>query len=250
MGVLVCALVLANVACLIAPALRRSLHGADLVKDETHLWCIAQAAQQFAQANREQWLVTWDPNASDAAWAMNTTANLYGQFVHQQLITPEFLVSPVERNPRVGPGKAIPSSYAHQQPTEARSPRLANTYWATRMWFSTRFPEVVGVTARDAETITTPMVNRRSYPIRMLGWKDCWAGNVAYADGHVESKYAWLQNGVTGVDAVGRYVSHDGEECPDLPWLDEPDDGAGTNDSLGIFEKAGRRRQDFVPVWD
>lgn len=253
-GLLLVLVFLGVMACVVAVmgrGLHRSMHGADQIKDAIQLRNLAQATRQFAQANDGHWLMTWDSDADDAAWAKNTTASLYERFVFQQLVTPEMLVSVVETNRNVGMGKAIPASYAHQQPTVARAPTIERAAFSTYPLFSNRFPEVVGVTARASGSVTTPFANPKSHALRAYGTGDAWRGNVVYADGHAAFESGWLQaGGVTPTLELETYEAADGTARADLPFWDEADDPTGTNHYLGIFTAAGRERGDFTAVWD
>ena len=231
------------------------------VKDSISQRGLIMAITQWTQNNADRWPIS--AGGAGPSWGNNTTANLYWALMLQQLVKPDSLVSPAERNPNVRPyrdGEVFSvdlsspgvshASYAHMQPSDARSIWFSS-YSSSAPIISTRFSEVGGISARKASSVTTPFTNAQSFALGVFGVSGEWSGNVAYADGHVEFQSNWLgQGGVTDTSGLPTYTDADGQTWPDLPYFDEQDDPKGTNHFLGIFTKAGRDRGDFVAVYD
>lgn len=182
------------------------------------------------------------------AHAKNTTANIFSVLVFNELITPEMLVSRVERgnvralsgyqykrpSSAVDPTRALwdPAlsadftkaqganvSYSHLQPDLARLSRWRNTFDRNDPVMSNRGPHITGVSPSIA------IGNPGSLTLTNGGWK----GNVAYSDNHMSFE-----------DGYG--------DPDDNRFFDEPTDPA--NAYLGIFTKAGKNASDFTAIWD
>ncbi|HZW08120.1 MAG TPA: hypothetical protein VFF65_13440 [Phycisphaerales bacterium] len=161
-------------------------------------------------------------------------------------------------------------SYAHLQPSAGKdgkpnTGRLARwscTFNASEALMCNRGPEISSVAyaaapgpGKDlAEDAATPTyVNAASntfgfYPAPAAGGA-AWSGNVAWNDNHVDFLRAHYKPGKP-VDTAAFYTGPRGERKPDMAFFDEPDDGALSNNFLGLFVKAGNRPADFKPIWD
>ena len=60
----------------------------------------------------------------------------------------------------------------------------------------------------------------------------------------------WKGRAVTQKELGRKVVYIEDRTHPDLPFYDEPDDKAATNDFLGVFTASGRARNDFNSIWD
>jgi hypothetical protein len=214
-----------------------------------------------------------DVTVPEPGEAKDTTANIMAIMVHSGIISPEMLVSPHEVNPKIrvieryeydSPrGVAKPElaaqaywdpklsadftsregghvSYAHLLPFGERRARWANTFVATEAVLGSRGPEIVRVEERDGRVV--PMLAEPgTLTFRMHRPWDRWQGHVAFNDNHVEFLSAMTS---------GKYRDAAGRERPDFLHFDEPDDATGVNHFLGIFIRAGERREDWRGIWD
>lgn len=180
-------------------------------RDSTQLSQISQAIIVFSVDNDGQYVrpglvdrlpmnvggeVREIPGRGEEDVTRNTTAALYSAMIVQNYLTPEVVVSPVERNPRV----AVIKDYAYDKYDPA-----ADTYW------DTAFVADLGV-ASNASYAHQPMFGKRMD----LHWRNtmdagaavlgnrgplhgepdgrsytssphgCWSGNVVYNDNHVK----------------------------------------------------------------
>jgi type II secretory pathway pseudopilin PulG len=253
-----------------------SRQSAPQLKDSTQVRAIHQGMVMWAQNNRDEYPLPSRVDLENATVpeegrAKDTTANIVSLLVFNGSITPEILVSPVEANrsirvyklyeydrPRraVRPDDALwdpglsadftsPGgghiSYAHLLPVEPRLARWSNTFVATEAIVGNRGPEILSALRQADGSVVPTFANPRSYTFRMHGPRDRWNGNIAFNDNHVEFRMSLT---------AGTYTNAAGQETADLIHYDEPDDPSGLNHFLGIFIRAGERREDWRGIWD
>jgi prepilin-type N-terminal cleavage/methylation domain-containing protein len=253
-------------------------------KDQTQLRGLIQAMVIWAQNNKDNYplpslLDLNDATVSQRGAAKDTTANIMSLMVYNGMIATELLVSPAEKNEGVNvkedyefdqpkttvkPAEALwdPKlkaglgkeggniSYANLQPCGDRKKKWSNTFITTEMPISTRGPEIRKATKNHDGTVTPVFVKEDSVTLRFYGDGKSWSGFHAFNDGHVDFAADEMASGrVMGKHAV-TYLAGDQKPWPDLWSFDEPDDTAGANHYLGIFTKAGEKREDWRAEWD
>lgn len=269
---------------LISSAISRQ--SAAQLKDSTQVRELHRAMVMWAQHNADEYPLPSrvdheNATVAEEGRAKDTTANIMSVMVHNGLITPEVLVSPAEVNrsirvyrdyefhrPRraVRPGYALwdpglsadftaqgggHTSYAHAIPDEARLGRWRNTFSPTEPVVGMRGPEITGVTRRSDGTVVPTFANPESNTFRMHRAKDRWMGNMAFNDNHVEYlTKLHLETYSRGGHEPVTYTNTGGKDVVDFLFYDEPDDATGLNMYLGIFIRAGERREEFRGIWD
>ena len=216
----------------------------------------------------------------------DTTANIISFMVFNGFMSPEMAVSWRENNPSV----RVFDKYAYEKPPTAADPAKALWDPAMRADFTTgvghisyahmplggprrglwslrvdpsvaivgeRGPEVSAVRVGDDGVIEPTLVNPSSLTYykhqkswwqarRPRGWgvqPKGWQGNIAFDDNSVRFVTSITPEGVT-------YTDDQSVVRPDVLFYDEPTDPKGTNNMLGIWVKAGPRKEDFKAVWD
>ena len=253
--------------------------GSRQLKDSTQVRGLHQGFVSWAQNNNDQFPLpsTLDVNnttVADMGTAKDHTANIFSPLVFNGTISVELLISPAEasgkirlydayefENPRTAviPAKALwdPGlradftsadgghiSYAHMIPSGARMPNWTNsstTANAGAAIMGNRGPQIASVTQRSRGTVDTKLANPESCTLLIHGSRNKWEGNIVFNDNHVEF--------VTSLKA-GTYTDTRGVQRDDILFFNEPDDPKGTNNFLGVFNKAGPVPSAFQSIWD
>jgi hypothetical protein len=262
----------------------RSMH------DSSQLRGVMMGFVLWSQSNQDRFplpsvLDGADATVAEKGEAKNTTANILSVLIFNSFFPPELLYSPQEANANivrmegyeldrppaaVDPEKALwdPAlradftgkepghvSYANMLPVgpevdaDGRVRYGAND-GATRAVIGNRGPRITGVTVgRDGQIVPTYAATAgmgagtgESLTFLIHGSKDKWEGNIGYADNHVNFETRVAPESAT-------YRAADGRRRPDCLFFEEAD-GAGVDNFLGIFTKAGARRSDFATIWD
>jgi prepilin-type N-terminal cleavage/methylation domain-containing protein len=253
-------------------------------KDETQVRAIGQAMIVWAQNNGDVYpfpsrIDRENLTVKDDGRAKNTTANIYSVMVYNGSLSPEILVSPLEKNSSISacktyeydaPKTAVKpamalwdpaftvgltpeakgnASYAHLQPAGNRLNRWKNDFSKGEVVVCTRGPEILSVKMDgDGHPIPT-FAKPDSLTLTMLGDGTAWAGHVVFNDNHTELFKTTIahQKPYTG---KATYSDADGKTHPDLMFWDEPEDPLHVNNFFGLFTKAGEKPAAFKGVWD
>lgn len=152
-------------------------------------------------------------------------------------------------------------SYAHAMPFGERlTTAWSNSFQSDVAAFSNRGPQIKSVSysednAQATLELALPTSNTlkffdESNP-RTAGEAIAWRGNVAYQDNHIDFVESKLGDKQTVKDSkVGKFKFAEERTRPDVMFYDEPDDKANKNAMLGIFTKAGAKREDWTSIWD
>ncbi|MEX2218570.1 MAG: hypothetical protein WD749_07385 [Phycisphaerales bacterium] len=252
-------------------------------KDATQIRGLHQAMVTWAQNNEDRYPLPSKVDKADATVkekgaGKDITANIYSMLIYSGSISPEMLVSPVEKNPAVvpcetyvfdmppkaaNPAKAIwdpafkvslgpekgHASYAHLQPSEKRLKQWSNTFNHEETVLSTRGPEIASVKANESGRPVPTFAKPDSLALTMLGDGTVWTGHVVHNDNHVQLLRTTIAHGkpYTGKSS---YTDADGKKHPDLWFFNEPGDTEGVNTFLGLFTKAGDKAAGFKAIWD
>lgn len=278
--------VLLLIAALVAIGMFRGRGESRNQKDGNQLRFLHQGFVTWAQCGSDEYPL---PSRSDRADyviaceapAKNTTANIYSLIVFNGTVKPEHLISPSEVNRNIAPmmnyqydapsGTAIPGSamwdpklsaeldgsrpgnvsYAHMQYLEGRRSKWSNSFSASEAVLSNRAPEISSVTRTPDSSVTPTLANPASNTLRFYGRGRTWSGWTAFNDNHVDFRSDYLKNGrpFKPVDGM-RYTNDAGKQATDIWCYDEPDDSKAANDYIGIFLKAGAKREDWKAAWD
>jgi hypothetical protein len=249
---------------------------ARVLKDSTQIRGIHQGMIMWSQNNADEYPLPSRVDLRNATVpeqgrAKDTTSNIMSLMAFNKCISPELLISPLEVNEGIRlksdyeydtPSQALrPTealwdpglsadftspegghvSYAHMLPVEPRLARWSNTFVATEAIVGNRGPEILSALRQADGSVVPTFANPRSYTFRMHGPRDRWNGNIAFNDNHVEFRMSLT---------AGTYTNAAGQETADLIHYDEPDDPSGLNHFLGIFIRAGERREDWRGIWD
>jgi hypothetical protein len=255
-------------------------------KEGDQLRSLHQAFITFGQGGNDEYVV---PSRIDRAnytldlpaAAKDTTSNIYSPLVFFGSIKVEVLVSPAETNPSIRPyrdyqydapsGAARPDqatwdpklsavldgsvpghvSYAHMQVFGGRKPKWSNSFSASEAVLSNRAPEISSVTRTPDSSVTPTLANPASNTLRFYGRGRTWSGWTAFNDNHVDFRSDYLKNRrpFKPVDGM-RYTNDAGKQATDIWCYDELDDSKAANDYIGIFLKAGAKREDWKAAWD
>jgi hypothetical protein len=257
-------------------------------KDSMQVRGIGQALVVFAQNNKDQYplpskLDAQNNTVKTGGRAKDTTANIYSMLVFNGSISPEMLVSPVEKNPAVTAtenyeydkpkGAAVPEkaiwdpagiatglgpekgnvSYAHLQPAGGRLKAWSNTFMSNESILGTRGPQVTGVApakgAGDGAAPVVTLAKKNSTALTLFGDGAWWSGNIAFNDNHVEYLSNMLAHGKP-FGGKQTYRLPDGTERPDVIFYDEPEDKEHVNSYLGIWKTAGQDVLHYRGIWD
>src|SRR5262249_48227318 len=142
-------------------------------------------------------------------------------------------------------------SYAHLQPFGPRLDRWTNSFKSREFVLGTRGPEISGVTRGGSGEVTPKFKKDDSIALKLLGDGKAWSGHLVSNDDHVSFHDKVLASGKPlRTSPVGTYTGEGKKLWPDVWCYDEPDDEAGANTFLGLFVKAGAKREDWGAAWD
>lgn len=152
-------------------------------------------------------------------------------------------------------------SYAHAMPFGGRfSSVWMVTFDMNFAVLSNRGPQIKSVAySEDNKRATLELALPTSNTLKLLdaskprkvGEAIAWRGHMVSQDDSVhfiESKIGDKQ--VLTARDVRTYKAADGTTRPDTTFYDEPDDAASKNTMLGVFTKAGAKREDWTAIWD
>jgi hypothetical protein len=258
------------------PSIGGTRCGSTQLRDSTQVRGIHQAMVVWAQNNKDRYplpseIDVENTTVAEEGSAKDTTANILSMMVYNGSIGTEMLYSPAEANgsvsvldtyefdlPKaaVNPAKAFwdPAlkaglrpeepghiSYAHLIPHGERLRKWNNSFNAEDVIVGNRGPQVASVQYGKRGEATPVYANYQSVTFLIHGSRAKWEGNVAFNDNHVE---------FLNEPKAGRYKLAGGSEREDVLFYDEPDDDAGVNKYMGMFTKAGAKREEFKAIWD